>query len=142
MLLSYSIRRLTCEVGSNSLRGLYKTLYGRVFNREENKDHYYDAIVSFLSQLTSKDVIPDDEEFARALIERNLYRKNALCKYLLVAIENQGKEKVATDSLSIEHIMPQSKNLSKDWQTMLGEGWADIRDILTGEIRRRNGHDN
>ena len=48
LLLNYSIRRLICEVGSNSLRGLYKTLYGRIFAREENKLHYYDAIVSFM----------------------------------------------------------------------------------------------
>ena len=67
LLLNYSIRRLICEVGSNSLRGLYKTLYGRVFNRPENKNNYYDAIVSFLLQLTSKDVMPSDAEFVVAL---------------------------------------------------------------------------
>lgn len=128
LLLNYSIRRLICEVGSNSLRGLYKTLYGRVFNREENKKHYYDSIVSFLTQLTSKDAIPTDEAFVLALKERNLYRKNALCKYLLAAIENQGKEKVKTETLSIEHIMPQNKSLSKSWQTMLGENWEQVHD--------------
>lgn len=128
LLLNYSIRRLICEVGSNSLRGLYKTLYGRVFNREENKNNYYDSIVSFLTQLTSRDVIPSDDAFSLALKERNLYRKNALCKYLLAAIENQGKEKVETESLSIEHIMPQNKNLSKPWQTMLGENWELVHD--------------
>lgn len=128
LLLNYSIRRLICEVGSNSLRGLYKTLYGRAFNREENKKHYYDSIVSFLTQLTSKDAIPSDEIFVLALKERNLYRKNALCKYLLAAIENQGKEKIETDSLSIEHIMPQNKNLSKSWQNMLGENWEQVHD--------------
>lgn len=127
LLLRYSIRRLTCEIGSNSLRGLYKTLYGRVFNRIENKEHYYDAIVSFLSQLTSKDAIPTDEEFAVALKEKNLYRKNALCKYLLVAVENQGKGNVEIDQLSIEHIMPQNRRLSRAWQLMLGENWEYIQ---------------
>jgi len=128
LLLNYSIRRLTCEIGSNSLRGLYKTLYGRVFNRTENKNHYYDAIVSFLLQLISKDAIPNDNDFAIALRERNLYRKNALCKYLLSSIENQGKEKVVIDNLSIEHIMPQSKNLSTAWQRMLGDDWEVVKD--------------
>ena len=128
LLLHYSIRRLICEVGSNSLRGLYKTLYGRVFNRPENKNHYYDAIVSFLLQLTSKDVMPSDAEFAAALKERNLYRKNALCKYLLVAIENQGKEQIKTETLTIEHIMPQNKNLSTAWQRMLGSDWELVRE--------------
>lgn len=128
LLLNYSIRRLICEVGSNSLRGLYKTLYGRMFNRPENKNNYYDAIVSFLLQLTSKDVMPSDAEFVAALKERNLYRKNALCKYLLVAIENQGKEQIKTDALTIEHIMPQNKNLSTAWQRMLGSDWALVRE--------------
>ena len=128
LLLNYSIRRLICEVGSNSLRGLYKTLYGRVFNRPENKNNYYDAIVSFLLQLTSKDVMPSDAEFVVSLKERNLYRKNALCKYLLVAIENQGKEQIKTDALTIEHIMPQNKNLSTAWQRMLGTDWELVRE--------------
>lgn len=128
LLLSYSVRRLICEIGSNSLRGLYKTLYGRVFNRPENKKHYYDAIVSFLLQLTSKDAIPNDTDFVIALKERNLYRKNALCKYLLATIENQGKERVITDNLTIEHIMPQNKNLSTAWQKMLGDDWEAVRD--------------
>ena len=128
LLLNYSIRRLICEIGSNSLRGFYKTLYSRVFNRTEHKNHYYDAIVSFLLQLTSKDAIPNDTDFAIALRERNLYRKNALCKYLLSLVENQGKEKVVTDNLSIEHIMPQNKNLSTAWQRMLGADWEVVRD--------------
>lgn len=128
MLLNYSIRRLICEVSSNSLRGLYKTLYKRVFNKQENKQHYYDAVVSFLTQLTSRDAIPSDDTFALALKEKNLYRKNALCKYLLVAVENQGKEKIDTTTLSIEHIMPQNKNLSKSWQIMLGDNWEQVHD--------------
>jgi len=128
-LLNYSIRRLICEIGSNSLRGLYKTLYSRVFARKENKDHYYDSIVSFFQQLTSRDALLDDKTFILALKQNNLYRKNALCKFLLIAIENQGKEKVETEDLSIEHIMPQNKNLSTVWQKMLGEDdWKDIQE--------------
>lgn len=128
-LLNYSIRRLICEIGSNSLRGLYKTLYSRVFARSENKVHYYDAIASFFQQLTSKDALPDDNTFTQALKQNNLYRKNALCKYLLISIENQGKEKIETDALSIEHILPQNKNLSTAWQKMLGENtWKDVQE--------------
>ncbi len=128
-LLHYSIRRLICEIASNSLRGLYKTLYARVFAREENKKHYYDAIVSFFMQLTSRDVLPDDKVYTQALKENNLYRKNALCKFLLTAIENKGKEKVIADNLTIEHIMPQNKNLSTAWQKMLGESiWQSVQE--------------
>ena len=127
-LLNYSIRRLICEIGSNSLRGLYKTLYSRIFSQAEYKKHYYDSIVSFMTQMTSKDAVPSDTDFVLALKERNLYRKNALCKYLLAAIENQGKEKIVTDNLTIEHILPQNKNLSSAWQKMLGDDWQTVRD--------------
>lgn len=128
-VLNYSIRRLICEVGSNSLRGLYKTLYARVFARSENKQHYYDAIVSFFQQLTSRDALPDDRIFIQALKQNNLYRKNALCKFLLAAIENQGKEQLIMDNLTIEHIMPQNKNLSTAWQKMLGEDvWQSVQE--------------
>ena len=128
MLLSYSIRRLVCEIGSNTLRGLYKTLYGRVFEQKENKNTYYDSLVSFFLQQTSKNTIPSDNEFVTALQEKNLYSKNALCKYLLCAIENQGKETLDTENLSIEHIMPQNKNLSMSWQKMLGENWQSVHE--------------
>lgn len=128
-LLNYSIRRLVCEIGSNSLRGLYKTLYARVFSVESHKEHYYDSVVSFFKQLTSKDALPDEEMFITALKQNNLYRKNALCKYLLIAIENKGKEKLETEELSIEHIMPQNKNLSTAWQKMLGiEQWKEVQE--------------
>ncbi len=127
-LRNYSIRRIICEVSSNSLRGLYKTLYARIFSRPENKTHYYDSIVSFFMQLTSRDALPSDDVFSSALENNNLYRKNALCKYILAAVENNGKEKILTDNLTIEHIMPQNKNLSTVWQKMLGENWERDRD--------------
>lgn len=128
LLLNYSIRRLVCEIGSNSLRGLYKTLHSRVFSNEKNKERYYDSIVSFLLQLTSKDALLSDETFALALKQKNLYRKNALCKYLLSELENQGKEVVIVDNLSIEHIMPQNSNISDDWKKMLGEEWSIVKE--------------
>ncbi len=128
LLLNYSIRRLVCEIGSNSLRGFYKTLYSRVFSNKENKQNYYDAIISFLTQLTSKDALPSDEMFSAALTNNNLYRKNALCKYLLSSIENSGKEKIEINNLTIEHILPQNKNLSTYWQKMLGENWQKTQE--------------
>ncbi len=128
LLLNYSIRRLVCEIGSNSLRGLYKTLHSRVYSNEKNKERYYDALVSFLMQITSKDALPTDDTFILALKQTNLYRKNALCKYLLAELENQGKEHIIVDNLSIEHIMPQNNNLSTEWQVMLGDNWITVKE--------------
>lgn len=122
-ILSYSIRRLICDVASNSLRGFYKTLYSRVYSNNEHIKTYYDSLVSFMLQLNTKDAIPDDTSFKQSLIYNNLYRKNALCKYLLAIIENQGKEILDTSNLTIEHIMPQNKDISEDWKKMLGDNW-------------------
>jgi uncharacterized protein with ParB-like and HNH nuclease domain len=130
-LLNYSIRRLVCEIGSNSLRGLYKTLYSRVFSHAEHKENYFDAIVSFFMQITTKDQFPGDNIFMDSLKQKNLYRKYALCRYLLCEIENRGKEKVLTGNLTVEHILPQNKNLSSSWQEMLGkERWKEDREKL------------
>lgn len=121
--LNYSVRRIVCEVGSNSLRGLYKTVYKRVFGNEEHKKHYYDAIICFFTQLNSSDKFPTDSEFTVALCEKDIYHKPDLRKYLLSTIENHGsKEKLEINSdITIEHIMPQK--LSSDWQRMLGDNW-------------------
>lgn len=126
-IVNYSVRRIVCEVGSNSLRGLYKTLYNRIFDKKENKEHYYDSIVSFLMQLTTKDAIPSDENFRKSLKEKDLYHKNKACKYVLDSIENSNnKEYVVGERITIEHIMPQNDNLSDDWKKMLGDNWEEI----------------
>ncbi len=127
-LQNYSIRRIVCEINSNSLRGLYKSLYNRLYSVEANKNNYYDTLVSFFMQITSKDALPEDKHFVECLKYNNLYRKNACCKFLLAGIENQGKEKLEISNLSIEHIMPQNKNISKSWQDMLGEDWELVKD--------------
>jgi len=127
LLVSYSVRRIMCEISSNSLRGLYKTMYTRVFSSPEHKEHYYDSIVSFLTQLTSRDEMPSDDAFVEALKKNNLYRKYALCRFLLASVENQGKEKILTDNLTIEHIMPQNKELSEEWKEMLGPDYETVR---------------
>lgn len=123
--LNYSVRRLACEIGSNSLRGLYKTLYKRIFNKEENKNHYYDSIVCFFTQLNSGDKFPTDSEFSVALREKDIYHKPDLRRYLLSTIENYGsKEKLEINSdITIEHIMPQK--LSSDWQRVIGDNWQN-----------------
>lgn len=127
-LLNYSIRRLICEVGSNSLRGLYKTLYARVFVKEEYKSTYYDSIISFFKQLNTKDKLVKDSDFEEALIKNDLYRKSHACKYILATIENgANKEKIDIRNMSIEHIMPQNSDLPTAWRKMLGENWKEIQ---------------
>jgi hypothetical protein len=46
---------------------------------------------------------------------------------LLERLTNSGKEKVVTDNLTIEHVLPQKENLAPQWQAMLGLEWKAVR---------------
>ena len=114
-LLAYLLRRMVCGVPSNTLRGFFTYLYNRVFKVASNKQKYYESINKFLFAVSSKDVVPSVAEFERALQKANIYGNIALCRFLLLDIENgDGKEVLQADNLTIEHIMPQT--LSADWR--------------------------
>lgn len=65
---------------------------------------------------------PDDTTFVHALTTQDLYGRRNL-KYLLERLTNTGKEKVQTDNLTIEHVLPQKAVLAPEWQAMLGPDW-------------------
>ena len=113
-VLSYLLRRLVCGVPSNTLRGLFIYLYNRVFKVEANKKKYYESINKFLFTVNTKDAVPSEAEFERALQTANIYGNLALCRFLLTDIENgDSKEIISTAGLTVEHIMPQT--LTADW---------------------------
>lgn len=113
-ILAYLLRRMVCGVPSNTLRGLFTYLYNRIFKVASNKQKYYETLNKFLFTVSSKDVIPSAAEFERALQKANIYGNNALCRFLLLDIENgDGKEILQAENLTIEHIIPQT--LSADW---------------------------
>ena len=89
-------------------------MYNRIFKVAANKQKYYETINKFLFTVSSKEAILSDVEFERALQNANIYGNPALCRFLLLDIENSdGKEVLQADNLTIEHIMPQI--LSVDW---------------------------
>ena len=119
-ILAYLLRRMVCGVPSNTLRGLFTYLYNRIFKVASNKQKYYETLNKFLFTVSSKDVIPSAAEFERALQKANIYGNNALCRFLLLDIENgDGKEILQAENLTIEHIMPQT--LSADWSHIRSE---------------------
>jgi predicted transport protein len=70
---------------------------------------------------------PNDSEFRDFLETRDIYGLRQ-CKYLLDRLENDSKEKIDTASFSIEHVMPQNKELRPEWQAMLGPDWKVIQE--------------
>lgn len=128
-LLSYLLRRMVCGVPSNTLRNLFTYLYNRIFKVPSNKQKYYEALNKFLFTVSSKDVVHSAQEFDKALQTSNIYSNNALCRFLLLDIENgDGKEILQAENLTIEHIMPQT--LSADWSYITTEEHEEYQHTL------------
>lgn len=131
--LNYTIRRLVVGVPSNSLRGLYRSLYKRIFKDDTYKSNYLSSIYSFMSNdlAYTKDATPNDTKFKEKLMNENIYKNRNLCKYLLSILENginAIKEKVQIDSTTtIEHIMPQNKD-NENWKNEIGKDFDIIYD--------------
>lgn len=112
---SYVFRRAACAIPTNSLNKTFTT-----FSRNIDKKCYLESVKATFALLTSYRRFPDDEEFKRELQVRNLYT-NRLRSYWPRRMENFGrKERVPVEEYSIEHIMPQNKNLSAKWCEALG----------------------
>ena len=70
---------------------------------------------------------PGDDEFRKALEERDIYGKR-VCFDLLDRLENHGsKELTDTTKYSIEHVMPQNQKLAPEWREMLGDDWREVQ---------------
>ena len=70
---------------------------------------------------------PIDQEFKAELPIVPLYNLR-IKEYALRKLENfyHGKEPINIENYTIEHIMPQNKNLSPRWRNDLGEHWEEI----------------
>ena len=80
-----------------------------------------------LARLHENYRFPSDEEFRKALEERDIYGKR-ICFDLLDRLEiHANQEPTDTTNLSIEHIMPQNEKLSLDWRKMLGDDWREVQ---------------
>lgn len=119
---AYVFRRMICGLQANSLHRYFAAL-AKSFKAG-------DSVEDFAAQLILKDLqqrFPNDDEFKKELVIRDVYNFR-LRNYLLSKLENYGRKKelVDVDACTIEHVMPQNKNLSDEWQTSLGKDWERI----------------
>ena len=118
----YVFRRAVCSIPTNSLNKTFAT-----FSSSLRKDRYLESILAHLQTLPSYRRFPSDEEFQREFTVRNLY--NNRTSYWLRRLENHDrKELVPVDEYTIEHIMPQNKDLPKAWRDSLGEDWRRVQE--------------
>jgi len=124
LIEAYVFRRAICAIPTNSLNKTFAT-----FRRSLKKDRYLESIQALLQLLPSYRRFPNDEEFKREFVVRDLYNFPRR-SYWLRRIENwDRKELVPVDQYTIEHIMPQNENLSQQWREDLGPEWERIHEI-------------
>lgn len=126
---AYVFRRAVCAIPTNSLNKTFAT-----FSRVLRKESYLESIEAHFMTMPSYRRFPDDEEFRRAMAQRDLYNFRSR-SYWLRRMENfDRKERVAVDEYTIEHIMPQNENLSSAWRTALGPEWERVQETLLHTI--------
>ena len=120
---AYVFRRAACSIPTNSHNKTFAT-----FGRSLKKDRYLESIKAHLLMMPSYRRFPGDEEFKREFSKRDLYNfRNR--SYWLRRLENDHrKERVSVDEYTIEHILPQNKNLSTQWRSDLGSEWERVQD--------------
>jgi len=120
---SYVFRRTICALPTNSHGKTFATL-----SRDIDKADY---VASFKATLWVKDGnerFPPDDMFRREFEVSNVYSPKSR-KYCLDKLENfDSKERIDCDHYTIEHIMPQNKDLPEAWKTELGDNWQEVQD--------------
>jgi hypothetical protein len=131
---SYLLRRIICDLPSNSLNKVFLTLAHDIFRLDGSWDGFVEKMKFVLSSKKEKARFPDDSEFAEGLLHKNVYKLPPRYKaYLFERFENgDNLEHKSIYNLldsgvyTIEHIMPQT--LSAKWQEELGADYEVIHD--------------
>ena len=126
MCESYVFRRAVCRIPTNSLNQTFSSSL-----RTIDKRHYLESLQAYFLNQSSSSYrrFPKDEEFKHHMSNRNLYNFSRR-SYWLRRLENhhRTKEFVLPSEYTIEHIMPQNKNLSQEWRVELGPEWRKIQE--------------
>lgn len=121
MCINYVFRRAICNIPTNSLNKTFSTLKTKI-----NYNDYVNSIKAYFVLCEDYKRYPTDEEFIKNFIVEDIYHKKVK-KFCLSHLENfDNKSAVDIEKLTIEHIMPQNEDLSKEWRDMLGNDWERI----------------
>lgn len=122
LCISYVLRRAICEIPTNSMNKTFATLKNYI-----RSDDYLNSVKAFFVMQDTYKEFPDNDKFEGAFENRDIYNMRAR-NYILSRLENfDNKAPIIIENYTIEHIMPQNKNLSLAWQADLGAEWQDVQ---------------
>lgn len=131
---NYLFRRTICDLPTNALNKIFLMLHREAVRYDGTENDYVAKVKYALLVKKEKARFPDDDEFATAFTERQIYLMNSKNKvYILERLENFGTAEDkdvyghCDDGIySIEHIMPQ--HLTPTWIKELGEDYEQIHE--------------
>jgi uncharacterized protein with ParB-like and HNH nuclease domain len=120
---SYVFRRAICGVPTNSMNKTFANLA-----REIDKEHYLESVQAAFLEKDTYRRFPRDEEFRAEFMVKDVYNFRSR-NYLLRKLEdfNHPKQLINIEAYTVEHILPQNPQLSREWQSELGPSWKDIQ---------------
>ena len=122
LCISYVFRRAICEIPTNSMNKTFATLKNYI-----RPDDYLNSVKAFFVMQDTYKEFPDNDKFEGAFVSRDIYNMRAR-NYILSRLENfEKKAPIIIENYTIEHIMPQNKNLSSEWQADLGADWHEVQ---------------
>ncbi len=129
LCINYVFRRNICDIPTNSLNKTFATLKNEIKNGD-----YLNSIKAFFVLRDDYKVFPNDEQFAKVFVSRDIYNMRVR-NYILRHLEMyNNKGNVVVENYTIEHIMPQNRNLSEEWKNMLGENWKQVQETYLHTI--------
>lgn len=128
---NFLIRRFVCNVPTHGLNKIFPSLYPNIRNKG------FEKVLDGLKKVLQTKGYPKDVEFKSRMMDAKLYGagdRAIKTKLILESIEEiyGHKEQVSFESLSIEHIMPQT--LTEYWQNHLGDEWEITYELMLHTI--------
>ena len=125
VLENFLIRRFVCGVPTHGLNKVFPPLYQQAVAKPD--------FVEGVKQGLAARGYPRDDDFRGMLGSARLYGagdRREKTKFVLERLERSygHKEKVQTENLTIEHVMPQSPN--EQWRRDLGPSWEEDHEQL------------
>lgn len=123
LIESCIVRRIICTAPTNSLSKIFLNLIKNI-----NDTNYIESIEKILMSREGNQRFPRNDEFEDKFILKDVYNlKPSNRRFILDKLENfESKEILNIEAFTIEHIMPQSTNLSDKWVNALGQDWKEI----------------
>lgn len=121
LTIAYVVRRAICDKPTGSIK-----TFASMINYIKRDDYLNSIKATFYYQDSYKQ-FPNDDMFKSALFSRNMYSLR-ISKYVFVKLENEGnKEPIPYKGYTIEHILPQNKDMRDEWKQALGDNYAEIQ---------------